>query len=140
VSYCCPQCDGTRAEYAAQQREREARRGKARELLAHFLTPTQRRSYTRYDSFRVRGSCGTLYRINTDDYVGNVEWLDSRGHSRGELCAHSASDARLPVADHHLAQMLELVTDELRWLDIACLMSGDYPEIYYEAYPGRRFR
>lgn len=107
---------------------------RAEQTLLLFLSPHQKSSYHRYQSFRVTGSHGTLYRISCEHYSGNVDWITDTGYVKGNLCGHSGRDyygRTLPTVDHCLAQMLSLVTDEIAWLRIAHVMNGDYPPVYY---------
>jgi hypothetical protein len=132
----------TEAERRAYYAESERREAKAQALLLSMLNETQCQTHARSRCFQVRGSHGTLYRIGTDSYSGNVDWLDGRGRSGGNFCGHSdfdrVTDLMLPRADHHLAQMLELVTDELRWLNTACRVDGDYPPAWHAAAKGEQ--
>lgn len=107
---------------------------RAHEILLRFLSPTQKRDLKRAQEFWMTGSHGTRYKINCEHYSGNVYWCDSKDMIRGNLCGHSSVDwdrESIPLADHLLAQMLSLVTNEIAWLRIAHLMGGDYPPIYY---------
>lgn len=106
---------------------------RAEKTLLHFLNPVQKRSYHRHGSFRVTGSHGTLYRIQCDDHVGNVEWINRKGDVKANFCGHSdwGVGGDIPEPDHFLAQMLSLVTDEITWLKIAHVMNGEYPPMFY---------
>ena len=133
---CC-MTEADRRLYYVRADRTEAR---AQALLLNMLNETQRHTYYRFRRFQVQGSHGTLYRIHTAGYSGNVYWLRPSGRSGGQFCGHSDYDRganlMLPASDHYLAQMLSLVADEISWLNVACLQDGDYPPSWHFAVKG----
>lgn len=88
--------------------------------LRQYLTPAQRKELDSSSSITVVGSAGNTYRINTTHGSGNVGWCDESGHVKGWLCAHlTRKHGYVPLADHILAQLLEIVVDEPNWVSIA---------------------
>jgi hypothetical protein len=103
---------------ARHRREAEARRARlqvadarAHQLLLSVLTGNEARSYIERGFFELRGSAGGWWRINRDGQAGNVDELAAPGGPRvASWCCHPPD--HLPDADAHLAQLLQLVTDE----------------------------
>jgi len=93
------------------QKQRDAANEKAKELLLSVLTADQRIDFLHRGSFRVEGSKGGKYQIQTG-YSGNVR----RGRRR--YCGH-LSDGQIPAYDHMLAQKLLIETDEEAFLAVA---------------------
>lgn len=136
-------------------REQEARKRKesitkadktAWATLRRYLTEEQRTSLDVNDWFVITGSLGTRFRVyGAKTYgspSGNVWWLDKDGKKRGQLCAHSdtyntLAARNLPLADHILAQMLEIVTDEGRWMGIAHHLDGEIHPLHKTKYSAR---
>lgn len=116
--------DAAVAGIAEEARERDlAARDKAWETLHRYLSKEQLDQVREQGYFEVVGSAGTTFRIWTiSNYSGNVIWLRPDGTRGGILCAHCRED--VPLADHILTQMLEIVTDEPRWVGIAHLLEG----------------
>jgi hypothetical protein len=99
-------------------------------LLLSFLTPAQQEELAAHNKITVAGSHGNLFRLRTEHFEGNVEWIDANGHQLGLMCAHPAADDtgwRLPVADHLLSQILALTTDERAFVRIANRYEGAMP-------------
>lgn len=100
--------------------------------LKRFLTPEQRTSLEVKDWFVITGSEGTKFRVygpRNNNCSGNVWWLNERGQPAGQLCAHCDTwrvgmPRTLPLADHILTQVLEIVTDEKNWMSIAHHLNG----------------
>ena len=95
---------------AEWQAARVAARERAEQLLRSLLTPEQVRSYEMRRFFEVTGSAGGRWRIRRGSQAGNVDLLGADGAVEATLCCHPPDG--LPEADAHLAQMLQLVTDE----------------------------
>ncbi len=82
---------------------------RALELLRSFLTDQQRASMDEARSFRVVGSKGRSYRLDTDSAAANVWELDDVGLEVAKLCAHPVG---VPLGDQLLAQKLLIESDE----------------------------
>ena len=97
---------------------RAAARERAEELLAALLSDEQAASRRERGFFAVRGSrSGRTYRIHSSGAAGNVDRLDADGRREMTFCCHPPG--ALPLADVHLAQMLQLVADEDEFLRVA---------------------
>lgn len=97
---------------------RRVARTRARSLLvAHLDVDNQRRLDTDR-CIEITGSDGHRYRIEGHDFAGNVVRLDDNGAMHSRWCAHP-SDESMPVEDHMLAQMLHLLTDADRFIEVA---------------------
>jgi hypothetical protein len=121
------------ASEAARERvrAREAAEAKAEALLLSVMPEDQKEPFQLNGYFEVIGSCGTIYRIHRG-VAGNIQWLDRESREvAGSLCCHPPvhGDNWLPTPDVMLAQMLALVTDEVRFLSRANLMSGRLPQL-----------
>lgn len=117
-------------ERKREQEERDAKRKaiqeRAMNLFLGALTPRERQEYDKSKRFSVRGSRGTDYQISCAGQSGNVWWYDKDGELRGSLCAHP--EGYLPDPDAWLAQRLLLMTDEKKFVDTSCRISGKKPE------------
>lgn len=134
-----------RVAQLAEQAKREVAVEVARQTLMRYLNEEQRASVDKHGHFEVLGSEGTLYRIGTWSYSGNVSWREPvpdrrfktgfRYEEGGRFCAHCAPVAGgwLPVADHNLSQALELRLSEVEWLNVAVLNGGDMPPSWYRS-------
>lgn len=130
-------------EQAAQRQHAVERRKhweqaveQAHRTLISFLNDKQRETAIHNDYFDIVGSHGSHYRIRTDSYSGNVYWINHVGIKLAEYCGHCGDDYRglpVPRADHNLTQMLELVTNEISWLDTAIRQYGPYPDAWFYA-------
>ena len=116
--------DARRQEQAALHRERDRRdeirnaRDKAQELLLRNLTEEQRESFVAAGFFMVIGQrTKKRYRIDRNNYAGNIQELGQNNDAVARLCCHLACD--LPLADHLLAQKLSLEADEDAFLRLA---------------------
>lgn len=135
------QAEINRARWEVQDKQKKAAYRVAKETLQSFLTPEQRETVRTGGFFEIVGSHGTRYLIRTDDYSGNVRIVTRRPDRRftggfrlqeiAQFCGHCDQSRWVPVPDHNLAQMLELVTDEVAWLRTAVKQYGAYPAPYY---------
>lgn len=131
---------------AREERQRAQRRAryerarlaaeKAEGLLRSLLTPEQQEQLDRHGWFEITGSLGNRYRLETDDYQGNVYWIDEDGNALGSLCAHprmaSFTDdgsfaGQLPTLAAVAGQMLALQCDEHAFLREANPHGGRFP-------------
>lgn len=129
------------AEWAERDKRWAAANVVAEQTLLSFLTPEQRETVRKQEYFDIVGSLGTHYRIRTDDYSGNVRTISRKRDKRyllgwkvkelAQFCGHCDHTLPVPTADHNLAQMLELVTDEVGWLKTAVRQFGPYPDAYW---------
>jgi hypothetical protein len=104
--------------YEEQERERQAVRDRALELLRSLLTDGQWASYQEKGWFEVRGKSGRRWRVRNRGQSGNIDLMPEIGEERdATYCAHPPGD--LPDADAHAAQMLALVTDDEAFLRVA---------------------
>lgn len=92
------------AEEERIQRDRYLARQRAEHLLVSCLSPAQKRTYTRFGCFYLRGACGTRWRIE-HGAVGNVHEVTERGRILATYCAHPVGQ---PIADVMLTQKLWL--------------------------------
>lgn len=114
----------------AERVAKEAAVAKAQMTLLSLLTPEQRNEYRARQRFHIRGSRGTLYRIQHGS-SGNVRAvLTEADEGRGlhAYCAHPEMTVRgddgkvlgyLPHEDAMIAQMLALESDEAAFLAVA---------------------
>ncbi len=110
------------AEFRARERAfqpeyrkiRLAAERRARKLLLSHLTPTQRDTVGLNGWFETRGSRGTLYRILTTKFLGNI----TAPHAGRKYCLCFA-DRLLPLSDHILGQKLLIESDEPKFLRVA---------------------
>ena len=114
--------EAARADDEAAQESRrraETARERAEELLDSCLNAEQRDQLFALGRFCVTAPSGRVYWIE-QGYAGNV-------YSDGlRFCIHM--DARLPAADHMLAQMLMIQTDEEAFLKTAnASVAAGYP-------------
>lgn len=131
------------AEWAERDKRWAAANVLAEATLLSFLTPAQRETVRKQEYFDIVGSLGTHYRIRTDDYSGNVRTISRKRDKRyllgwkvkelAQFCGHCDHKIPVPTADHNLAQMLELVTDEVAWLKTAVRQFGPYPDAYWRS-------
>jgi hypothetical protein len=127
--------DELREQHQRERRETITKAEKtAWKTLRRYLTEEQRTSLAANDWFVITGSRGTRFRVyGAKTYgspSGNVWWLGKDDKKKGQLCAHSdtynvPAARNLPLADHILAQVLEIVTDEERWMGIAHHLDGE---------------
>lgn len=97
--------------YAALRAERLVASSRAEELLLSLLSEEQAASYRERGFFEVTGSRGGRWRIRSNGQAGNVDLMPEIGDVRdASFCCHPPDG--LPAADAHLAQMLQLVSDE----------------------------
>jgi hypothetical protein len=109
---------GDTGRLLAEDREETERREAARQvadarahvLLLSLLTADQAETYRRHGWFVVLGSAGGWYRIRNQGQAGNVDELTEDGQVTATWCCHPPGD--LPVADAHVAQLLQLQADE----------------------------
>ena len=107
-----------RAAREEQERERQAVRDRALELLRSLLTDEQWASYQDKGWFEVRGRSGRRWRVRNRGQSGNIDLMPEIGEERdATYCAHPPGG--LPDADAHAAQMLALVTDDEAFLRVA---------------------
>jgi hypothetical protein len=124
-------------------RERKADT-KAWKTLFSFLSKEQVESLTKKGWFVITGSEGTRFRVYGAKHgspSGNVWWLDKKEKRAGQLCAHCDTFSRgtphaLPIADHILTQVLEIVTDEKHWMEIAHHLNGEIHPQHRKKYSG----
>ena len=111
--------DAERRLVAARQQEERARAtDRALELLESCLTLDQWRSYKEQGYFEVISSRGRRWRIRKESQAGNVDLMAAEGDVReASFCVHPPDS--LPHPDAHLAQMLQLETDEDALLAVA---------------------
>jgi hypothetical protein len=142
---------------AQEERERRIRQGnreravrerkadkKAWKTLFSFLSPEQVESLNKKGWFVVTGSEGTRFRVYAAEHgspSGNVWWLDKKERRAGQLCAHcdtysNGAPRSLPIADHILTQVLEIVTDEKHWMEIAHHLNGEIHPQHRKKYSG----
>lgn len=124
-----------------EQRRRDAHR-KGLKTLRRMLNPEQLQEYEARGAFKVKGSEGNLYEIDTTyGYSGNVHWIDSKNSARlGSFCCHpemygkdlQGESDQLPVSDAYIAQKLVLEADELTFLRTTVLNEGDFPPVVRE--------
>jgi hypothetical protein len=136
------------ADQRARERERirkerlSAVDARAWKTLNRYLTEEQRRCLDENDWFLITGSKGTKFRVYGARYnspSGNVWWLDEKEQKAGQLCAHcdtwsSGMPRSLPLADHILTQVLEIVTDEEGWMKIAHHLHGAIHPLHQAKY------
>lgn len=114
------------------ERERQAHtpnaaERRAEELLLSLLDARQLESYRLHGEFEVMGSAGGHYRIKRGT-MGNIEWIRPDGQRGGTLCVHPTTrHGVLPMRDVHLAQLLALTTDEVGFLNLANVHTGQRP-------------
>lgn len=100
-----------RAEVEQAELARQVADARATQLLLSVLSKQEAASYTRDGFFEVQGSAGGWWRIRRNGQAGNVDELEQPGGKRiASWCCHPPGG--LPDADAHLAQLLQLVTDE----------------------------
>lgn len=90
----------------------------SRSLLLSFLTETQQHDVTTSGVFEVVGSDGKTYRIETNDYSGNIY----RVEDGRRFCCYpqpTRPGQKLPLNDMLLGQFLALVTNAPYFLRIA---------------------
>jgi hypothetical protein len=84
---------------------------RAHQLLLSVLTAEETRSYLEHGFIELQGSAGGWWRIRRQGQAGNVDELEGPGGERvASWCCHPPG--HLPDADAHLAQLLQLWTDE----------------------------
>jgi len=126
-------------ELVAYRGIRRARRGKSRRafelesnargviLLRSWLSPTQLRSYDRFEYFDViGGDSGGIYRIHHGKQA-NIEQLDRAGEPVCAWCLVPEGD--LVPGDVMLAQKIALETNERAALAIAVSYSTSHPRL-----------
>jgi hypothetical protein len=103
--------------YEEQQREHQAVKARAEELLVALLSDEQAETWRQHDWFTVRGSStGRAYRVRRG-VAGNVDRMAEVGdEAEVTYCAHPPG---LPAEDVNLAQLLLLATDEEEFLRVA---------------------
>lgn len=92
---------------------------KAEALLMSLLSPEQRDHYRRLQCFEVlttRNGERRRYQIR-QGIAGNIYRLDESGAAIESFCIHAAGD--YPTADHMVAQMLMLQSNEEQFLRVA---------------------
>ena len=99
-----------------QQAIRQAASERASALLRAILTPDQIQSWENEDEFTVVGSAGGTFRVETNDYSGNIYKLNEDGDTAEEWCVHPVMyhgrEHVLPTEDALITQVLALRTDE----------------------------
>ena len=104
------QQEAAKAQLVAKER--------ALELLGYVLTPAQMATYRDRGWFEVVSSRGRRWRIRDRGQSGNVDLMPEIGDERlASYCAHPPGG--LPDPDAHLAQALQLATDEDAFLAVA---------------------
>jgi hypothetical protein len=102
--------DRCREETERLQAARQVADARAHVLLLSLLAADQAETWCRHGWFVVLGSAGGWYRIRNQGQAGNIDELTEDGQVTATWCCHPPGD--LPVADAHIAQLLQLQADE----------------------------
>jgi hypothetical protein len=98
--------------FATEERakERRAFEAKAMELLKDNLSGKQLEALHKHGWFLVEGGKSKkTYRIDAGGYSGNITHIDGKKEIE-RFCVHASHE--IPLGDHILAQMLNLLWDE----------------------------
>lgn len=119
---------------AMRAEEREAAEGRAQALLHSILTAAQKREWLEHKRLTVTAPSGRVYRL-LPGWSGNVCIMDGDVR-RATLCVHPRE--RVPDSDCIAAQVLTILHDEERLLQLAILHGGEFSEDELEIRRRRR--
>jgi hypothetical protein len=109
---------------AMREEERQAAEVRAQALLHSILTAAQKREWLEHRRLTVTAPSGRVYRL-LPGWSGNVCIMDGDVR-RATLCVHPRE--RVPDSDCIAAQMLTILHDEERLLQLAILHAGQFSE------------
>lgn len=125
---------------AQERRIREARKrderiaeatARSKELFTRLLTDAQRATFENESYVEVEATSGRRYRIVCNHgYSGNIFWVEGR-EVKGSFCVYPRPNdcypGCLPKYDAFLGQLLLILTDEDRFLDVGIFRGPVHP-------------